>query len=461
MVTGGAASRARKIVFCAGAALAVITAAGAASAQAYYPDYPPAPPPRAYAPAYDYPPQPYADPRYSDTRAADPRYTVPPQAARQDDAQGDDPRYDDPRAMSPEQLRAYRRWVRYYSQAPQQPYPARPGDAPQTAAPLPPMPPPPQAVAAAASVAPPAETPGARTVAAAEAAVPAAHLPHRLVEAAEAYAEYVKKTCAINAAFKSGASVAEAVKTGSGYEMHQFEEGAIAYAALTALQEPAFVAGARQLLREGDRGGDFADRLAAEPMAALNIQGADLAAARASSALRKHGERMVSNGAQVKQAAYTVQHSEWSKAQVSDPDGRLAAAKATSSHRLELKGDEAPELTRAVLSETAGDAQAPASPVIARALALAALAALGQLKGDDDAHLAALLVEPRSADCLKMAKLNLFQCLSVARPHYEDIFCLGEHGMMDTGQCVVKAAGYTPIPVTIARAATTTAAGTK
>ena len=46
--------------------------------------------------------------------------------------------------------------------------------------------------------------------------------------------------------------------------------------------------------------------------------------------------------------------------------------------------------------------------------------------------------------------LNLYQCLAVSKPHYEDIFCLGQHVMLDTGQCVMIAAGapppaYTPV----------------
>jgi hypothetical protein len=33
----------------------------------------------------------------------------------------------------------------------------------------------------------------------------------------------------------------------------------------------------------------------------------------------------------------------------------------------------------------------------------------------------------------------------VARPHYEDVFCLGQHVMSDTGQCVMIASGA-PLP---------------
>jgi hypothetical protein len=48
--------------------------------------------------------------------------------------------------------------------------------------------------------------------------------------------------------------------------------------------------------------------------------------------------------------------------------------------------------------------------------------------------------EPRAASCLRLAKLNLYQCLAAAGPEYEDIFCLGQHAMAETGQCVADAA---------------------
>ena len=49
--------------------------------------------------------------------------------------------------------------------------------------------------------------------------------------------------------------------------------------------------------------------------------------------------------------------------------------------------------------------------------------------------------EPNVGRCMSMSKLNLYQCLAVAGPHYEDVFCLGQHAMMDTGKCMIKAAG--------------------
>ena len=51
--------------------------------------------------------------------------------------------------------------------------------------------------------------------------------------------------------------------------------------------------------------------------------------------------------------------------------------------------------------------------------------------------------------CLSEAKLSLFECLAVAQPNYEDVFCLGQHAMKDTGACVVIGAGGA-VPIDIA-----------
>ena len=75
-------------------------------------------------------------------------------------------------------------------------------------------------------------------------------------------------------------------------------------------------------------------------------------------------------------------------------------------------------------------------------VALAALSARGEAGRGK-----ALMSDPRSAACLRIAKLNLYQCLASAGPHYEDIYCLGQHAMIDPGQCVVDAAAPKRSPV--------------
>lgn len=54
------------------------------------------------------------------------------------------------------------------------------------------------------------------------------------------------------------------------------------------------------------------------------------------------------------------------------------------------------------------------------------------------------LSQPGDGQRLKMAKLNLYQCLASAGPQYDDVCCLGEHALKDTGYCVMSAAGEEP-----------------
>jgi hypothetical protein len=85
---------------------------------------------------------------------------------------------------------------------------------------------------------------------------------------------------------------------------------------------------------------------------------------------------------------------------------------------------------------------------VARGVALAALSVLG-----DERQAHSLMSEPHTTSCLHMAKLNLYQCLASAGPHYEDIYCLGQHAMIDPGQCVVEATrGPGPRQVAVTRA---------
>jgi hypothetical protein len=84
--------------------------------------------------------------------------------------------------------------------------------------------------------------------------------------------------------------------------------------------------------------------------------------------------------------------------------------------------------------------------MVARSLALAALAVLGAAGDESADQLTPVLSEATNAQCLKMAKLNLDQCLAVAGPHYEGLYCMGRHGLMETGQCVVTAVGWTAAP---------------
>ena len=80
----------------------------------------------------------------------------------------------------------------------------------------------------------------------------------------------------------------------------------------------------------------------------------------------------------------------------------------------------------------------PYTNAINRGLTIAALAMLGEGGENRTELLSSLLDEANGTRCFSMSKLNLYQCLAVAKPYYEDVFCLGQHVLMDTGQCLGK-----------------------
>jgi len=270
-------------------------------------------------------------------------------------------------------------------------------------------------------------------------AATAVTLPRGVVEAASAYETYLRRAAAIRVAFRDGAAVSEAMNVGEAYQPEQMEEGLIAYAALIALEDQRFVRGVRNAVQGPEDGERAADSLLADPRSVVAIPGAGDAAALVRTVLREEGGQLFETGRAVKQSAYDVQHQAWSKQTVPDGAARLAHAKLLATAAFAPAPEDVSRLLRSAAdfkdrrAEDGRESTAQSS-VIQRGLALAALAVLGQ--AGDERRLAPILSEPNGAYCMKMAKLNLYQCLAVAGPHYEDIFCLGQHALMDTGQCV-------------------------
>ena len=293
------------------------------------------------------------------------------------------------------------------------------------------------AVAPAAAPPNPAQLP-------AQAAAPSVALARRVVESASAFAGYMQRAAAVRPTYGDAAGVAVAVKTGGAYEFNQIQEGAVAYVALAALQDPEFVSAVDALARTGQPG--LARQLAANPWLIMQVQGSAPAAARAAMTLGRMGSALEAAGAAVKQSAYDIQHDAWSRTAVAGPQAMLAELKARSAQR-EALGADSGRLMLISLTQLRGPADGGGSgrltPVVAKGLTLAALAVLGEAGEQHADRVAALMGDATSAQCLKMARLNLYQCLSVAGPNYEDVFCLGRHAMMDTGQCVTQASGWT------------------
>lgn len=247
---------------------------------------------------------------------------------------------------------------------------------------------------------------------------------------ASAFEAFMRNARAIDDKFSGPAAVNEGLRVGAAYDPKQMEAGMIAYAAVAALQDPKFVAG----VRKAGKDGQLAKRLVARPDLATTLPGADSGAARANAALYRQGEALNASGLRVKKVSYSVQHQAWSQVFVPDAKARLTRVKQISSAGYRpVAGDEA-RLYAAV--SDGGRRSGPASPVVARGLAVAALTVLG-----DGGKAKGLLNEPKSGMCLRVAKLNLYQCLASAGPYYEDIYCLAMHGMMEPSSCATKASG--------------------
>ena len=275
--------------------------------------------------------------------------------------------------------------------------------------------------------------------------MPAYSLPQEVVSAATAFEAYMASAAGIDAGMSNGGAVAKDLQTAAAYEPAQLEEGMVAYGAIVALQDERFVAAVDRAAGQGDERAAFADQLVQDPFSITQVDGAEEAARRIEAALGGKASALRAAGAQVTAAAYSVQRQAWSQAAIGDPEGRLADVKARSHARAAPSDDDNQAMLVALTSvdpsaATAGDAAPGVTPIEARALALAAESVLGRAHGADRDRLRPLFSEVDSAECLRLAKLNLYQCIAVAGPQYEAIYCMGQHAMTDTAACVAGAA---------------------
>lgn len=272
-------------------------------------------------------------------------------------------------------------------------------------------------------------------------------LPDRLLGDAASYEAYlIRVTSTSPAGFTNGASVAQALKTAAAYEPRVLVRGEIAYGAVAALQNPTFVAQVRAAGNSPENRRLMVDYILHDPGYAFRFLGSDAAAGLAKEALGGAGLRLYATGKVIKQSAYDVQHQTWSREEITDRAGRLAAVEAAAASGISPAAERVAILQRAAtgaepLALTAPPAKPPYTPLIARSLQLAAIAALGEASDNAYDQLTTLTSDTDTDSCLHMAKLNLYQCLAVAKPHYEDIFCMGQHVMLDTGICLARGAG--------------------
>lgn len=280
--------------------------------------------------------------------------------------------------------------------------------------------------------------------------LPAVALNGSVAEAAAIYLAYVQDASGLSATFEDGSSVRGSLLRASAYEPAQLSRGMVAYAAVVALQSPEFVNGVRALAADPANRETLLRQLVADPAYAVQLPGASHAAGLIAAQIQSHGQGIYSAGSAIKQTAYDIQRQRWSAQHVADRDARLEQVRVLGVTPLNPDYNASATLQQAALSGNGlalptAEATPPYTQAVVRGLALAAIAALGQ-GGEENRNITdALLNEPVSADCLNFTRLMILQCLAASRPHYEEIFCLGQHLMMDTAQCVIDSAG----PVTL------------
>jgi hypothetical protein len=285
--------------------------------------------------------------------------------------------------------------------------------------------------------------------------MPEVSMAHKFVAAAGAFDDYIHQAASISPAFVDAGGVGQALRAGSAYEPGQLRIGAVAYAAIAVLTDQAFVNDVRRAGATPDERYEIEKRIFSDPKFALGFADGARAAGIAKHALVSGGMRLYDAGNSVRLAAYGIQHQPWSLQTVPDLDTRAEAVKRLSTTPRSTPGSEIQTLDLMVAGEPPGGAALDPAPgrytgVVVRAVALAALAAIGQADDEAAPRLGWLTDDYYLDHCLAEAKLALFECLAVARPNYEDVFCLGQHAMKDTGGCVVNSVGgAVPIDIVV------------
>lgn len=275
-------------------------------------------------------------------------------------------------------------------------------------------------------------------------------LPERMLDDAAAYDGYMRHAAALSPGFTDAGAVSQALSAARAYQPKSLVRGAIAYAAIAALKDRPFVDALRKAGNTPENRQAMVGYIIANPAYLYQFSGYDQAAALARAAIGPTALQLYGTGKIVRQAAYDVQKQGWSKAEVVNLKGRLADSEAAAMaemtpdpERLAVERQAIAEVYSPTPEPDPADAPlaSPYTPLIAHALQLAAVAALGEASEDSYDRLAPLSVDDDTSACLLAAKRNFHQCLAVAKPNYEDIFCMGQHALRDTGACLVKAAG--------------------
>jgi hypothetical protein len=260
--------------------------------------------------------------------------------------------------------------------------------------------------------------------------------------------------------------------------------GWIAYGAQTAAQSPAFVQGVRDAAAYYGRDAVIW-AVTVDPSYARGLRGGSEATRLIMDSAQADSSRIRAVADRYQELAYSIQRQRWANAVAPRKDARVQRIRTLGREGSPADAVPAEYVSRfsvAPLTLTPAsdptvyggrqfwDALRGGAEVMAvsstpatqwrvnltrgealdRMSAVAALQALDAVQSNQSA-VSRLISDPRSRDCFEMAQLQLYQCMSAARFHYENAFCLGQHGLRDIGTCIgavgqADATAMTPIP---------------
>ncbi|CAN5389462.1 hypothetical protein BH10PSE1_BH10PSE1_15540 [soil metagenome] len=274
---------------------------------------------------------------------------------------------------------------------------------------------------------------------------PPISLNQDVAQAASIYVSFIRDVETIRGGFPDAEAIQVAMRRGAAYDPAQLSQGMVAYASILALQSPEFVAGVRQFAVDPAQRQRMINDIVYNPAYAATLPGADAAAGLIISAMGREIDTLTAIADAVEGDAYTIQERNdprrrWAVMPIPNREVRLETAKRISEGRMLPSAEDSARLFAAAhtgsgLNVSAGSARPPYTPVVANALSIAALAALGAAGDEARPNTQALMTESSSEFCLSMSKLNLFQCLAASRPSYEDMFCVGRHIVRDLATC--------------------------
>jgi hypothetical protein len=306
-----------------------------------------------------------------------------------------------------------------------------------------------------------------------------------LQSALSAYAGFQSDITELRSARIASSAELEAVlDRASRHNRDALTRGWIAYGAYTAMQSRAFSQGVEDAASRYGRD-EVLRAIAYDPNYARTLRGNSDAVRLVLDAASADGARVIAVADRYQELAYRIQRQGWANSVAPGQAARvqrIRALGAPGSTGPAVPASWSPRLAVAPLSLSptsdptsfggrrfwdavsgGGDVvqaasatpvsyrlDAPRGEAVGRMLSIAALQSLGGTERNASA-VSQLMSDPRSRDCLEMAQLQLYQCMSAARFRYENAFCLGQHGLRDVGLCIGAVArpdttAMTPLP---------------